>query len=324
MMNLFVKNGLVSFTTHFGTLLCLLCVAQIACNNAQQNLSTSLTVRAEPPCPLNCTCGWNPSTTSLSIRCPGRTADPNDLLIEIDKYLEDKEYEKLTNLEITHSILNEIPSTICMLKNLKMINLNDNQILKLPDHCLTELYDLKSFNVERNNLTYLQEGLFDGLQKLYKVSFEQNQIREIGLRLFSNYSDLISLSDINLKGNSLTSLELWPFVRGQVLNGATVSLDDNRISNFTNELNWFFNCSSPKFHMNFMLRKNKFKHITDFLSAFDLTTEEDLFCLYGSDPYSEMFIDIDGSDYICDCLDFTIYSMVAFAPAIISILDRTI
>jgi hypothetical protein len=68
--------------------------------------------------------------------------------------------------------------------------------------------------------------VLDGLANLKKVDLANNKISSIGLHVFTQKANLTSLRDINLAFNSLTTLEPWPLIRGQLVSGSTVNLQE--------------------------------------------------------------------------------------------------
>jgi len=105
---------------------------------------------------------------------------------------------------------------------------------------------------------------------MWRLSLAKNFISSIELRVFDESANLSSLSSINLLGNLLTELEPWPFIRAQH-RPMFVGLRENRISKFTNALQWKFDCNSTrvyKTHVDF--HTNKLKHITDVINSWNI------------------------------------------------------
>jgi len=78
----------------------------------------------------------------------------------------------------------------------------------------------------------LQDGLFDGLVHLQRISLRNNRIELVSLKLLTNSSDIRSLQRIDLASNLLTKLEPWPFLRAVVVTDVFVTVADNRINKF--------------------------------------------------------------------------------------------
>jgi hypothetical protein len=99
-----------------------------------------------------------------------------------------------------------------------------------------------------------------------------NRITNIGLHAFSAKARLFALSEINIAFNNLTTLEPWPFIRGQLVPNSVVNLHRNPISVFTNELEWSFRCGmKPFFMMSLDMSYNEMKHLTDLLDGWNIT-----------------------------------------------------
>jgi hypothetical protein len=113
----------------------------------------------------------------------------------------------------------------------------------------------------------VQDHLFDGLAKLTRVVLNYNSIGSIGLQLFSASANLTTLREISLDYNKLTELEPWPLIRGQLVHNSVVNIKSNRISRFTNRLNWHFRCGMAGPEMILNLGSNKIHHLTDFINA---------------------------------------------------------
>jgi len=118
-----------------------------------------------------------------------------------------------------------------------------------------------------------QEGVFTNLRQLTSVVITENLISYIEPRVFVESANLSSLSHIDLSSNVITELEPWPLIRAQH-RPMTVSLQYNRISNFTNSLQWSFNCSSPRVYDSRLdLHENRVQHITDAIHGWNIASK---------------------------------------------------
>jgi hypothetical protein len=114
--------------------------------------------------------------------------------------------------------------------------------------------------------------VLDGLANLKKVNLAINKISSIGLHVFTQKANLTSLRDINLAFNSLTTLEPWPLIRGQLVSGSTVNLHKNRISVFTNRLGWSYRCGmKPRVEMSLNLTANMMQHAADLTNGWNIS-----------------------------------------------------
>jgi len=110
----------------------------------------------EPSCPLNCTCQPNLKGPVLKVDCTYRTNDNSSLLAdEIDRLLAPLSL-KLTDLEISHSCLTRVPTSVCQLKQLSKLFLDNNNIATLPEQCFTKMVNLIEFSAENNILSEVQ------------------------------------------------------------------------------------------------------------------------------------------------------------------------
>jgi len=115
-----------------------------------------------------------------------------------------------------------------------------------------------------------QEGVLTDLRQLKTLSVIHNFISSIELRVFDESANLSSLSSIDVSYNSLTELEPWPMIRAQH-RPMFVGLQSNRITNFTNELQWSFDCNSTRvFKTTMGLDSNDIRHIVDIVHGWNI------------------------------------------------------
>ena len=96
------------------------------------------------------------------------------------------------------------------LNSLISLNLRRNRISDIGLHVFSNrsnLWKLQYIDLKHNLLTSLQDGVFDCLQSLNYLDLSANRISDIGLHVFSNRSDLLNLSSIDLTDNLLPSLQ---------------------------------------------------------------------------------------------------------------------
>jgi len=276
-------------------------------------------------CPDGCFCQVASSDTQLYVDCghgipdidEERLSHQLDLMLSADHFI-----QHLTSLSIINTPLTHFPASVCKLVNLTSLNLNNNiNITKLPDNCFTKLTKLVTLSMTRNSVMGLQDGLFDGLQSLVSLDLAFNQIHFIGLRVFSNSSDLTSLRSINLAFNKLTSLEPWFYYRcilGEETSPVNIDLRQNLISHFTNKLKFKYRCGMKRIYGSLNLYKNRMRHIMDMFNGWNLrsgsvyTTLICLSNLQGTKWLMKFYF--GGLTYDCDCTDFPIYKLVALTP----------
>ena len=111
-------------------------------------------------CPANCTCEFlNPELAEhqhLRISCEDRQAEESDNILtqEINDLLANN--TQLKELSIQQSSLTQVPSGVCNLTSLEVLNLDDNRLVSLPDNCLSRLSQLMTFSASDNRIAYLQ------------------------------------------------------------------------------------------------------------------------------------------------------------------------
>ena len=117
----------------------------------------------------------------------------------------------------------------------------------------------------------LQEGVFTNLHQLKTLVLDSSSITTIEPRVFDESANLSSLSHIDLSNNNMAELEPWPLIRAQH-RPMTVALASNRITRFTNVLQWSFNCSSTRvFDTQLDLTNNDIHHITDIMNGWNIS-----------------------------------------------------
>jgi len=269
-------------------------------------------------CPTGCSC--QVTSSYLTVNCSQRlpAIDVKQLSIELDAILStDDVVSHLTTLSITNTPLTHVPASVCKLVNLTSLNLNDNKLTELPDNCFSNLTKLATLSISRNAIFGLQDEIFDGLQSLVTLDLSNNKIAFIGLRVFSNSSDLNSLRSLNLDYNRLTSLEPWWYYRcilGNETSPVIISVTHNLISNFTNKLQFHFRCGMKRPYGYLNLHNNRITHIMDVLNGWNIEAgfaSAAFLCLSNlKGGYPRMKIHFSGRTYACDCTDFPIYKYV--------------
>ena len=271
-------------------------------------------------CPDDCSCQLTSFDSHLTVDCSHVLPDVDEQQLShaLESMLSaDHFVEHLTSLSITNTPLTRVPASVCNLVNLTSLNLDHNKLTELPDNCFTKLTKLRSITAAYNAITGLQDGLFDGLQNLVTIKLSHNQIAFIGLRLFSNSSDLTRVRSVDLGYNKLTSLEPWWYhrcIHGCGTSPVTITLQHNLISNFTNELNFRFRCSMKRPCGHLDLYMNRIAHIMDILTGWNIISESFItgyLCVRNlKGAYPQMDFNLAGYAYICDCTDYPMYKMV--------------
>ena len=212
------------------------------------SVTHSDTVKNVRECPNGCYCNLSSSNKSLTVDC-GRSSPDGEaerLSRALDSMLStDRIVERLTSLTVNNTLLKRVPASVCQLLNLRTLRLDRNKLTELPDNCFTKLTRLSTISMSQNLIGGLQNGVFDGLQRLVTLNLGLNQISFIGLRVFSNASDLTCLRPINLADNILTSLEPWWYYRcilGNESSPVKIALQGSMIANFINKMQFNFWC----------------------------------------------------------------------------------
>lgn len=109
----------------------------------------------------------------------------NEYKINIEKFLQGKNLNKVTSLNLKGQMLHDVPSIVFDCKNLSKLNLCDNNLTSIPRK-IERLKKLKILNVSRNQLTYIPAPVFR-LPKLNTIDISHNNIKTIPKQLGSSH-----------------------------------------------------------------------------------------------------------------------------------------
>jgi len=268
-------------------------------------------------CPTDCHCESDGDYMSIDCSHSSSDVDQEQRYRLLDSLLSRDHFRhRLTSLTIADTNLARVPASVCLMQRLTTLSLQRNSITHLPDTCFTKLTNLATLALQNNSITRLHDGLFDGLYNLAQLDLSHNQIASIGLRLFSNASDLTSLHDLNLSYNKLTSLEPWWYYRCIQAFSVTINLSYNLISKFTNELHFNYRCGMKPPLGVVNLNFNRITHIMDMFEAWNIADILKMLCLYRYRPrhHTHLKVFFAGNTYGCDCVDFPIHKLVKMFP----------
>ena len=92
-------------------------------------------------------------------------------------------------------------------KNLRTLNLDNNQIKIMESGIFESLSSLEILNLDKNNITDIPPFLFQGNPSLSTLSIAFNHLSHIPGAI----QNLEKLTIVNLMGNSIQKLDLKPF-----------------------------------------------------------------------------------------------------------------
>nr|XP_021185422.2 uncharacterized protein LOC110372786 [Helicoverpa armigera] len=142
---------------------------------------------AEHVCPTPCVCNIEGDSNKYIVDCSGYE------LTELPKPLD----PKTTELKLQNNKLTEIPKDISDLKNLKILNVDNNEIMQIISGSISELPELTSLKLGNNRLLEYPQDLKNafGLTKLEELDLGGNDMRT-GLKpdSFSNFKALRSIT----------------------------------------------------------------------------------------------------------------------------------
>ena len=271
-------------------------------------------------CPANCTCDSSSTATSLVVDCQRRQdIDTKQLSDELDTMLSSNlTYGRLLSLSIVNSSLTHVPRSICRLTTLRVLRLDNNQLTRLPDNCLTNLSNLIRFTASNNAIATLQDGVFDGLTKLRHLDISKNRISSIGVSVFATSSNLFNLFFIFLSENNLTSLDPWIYDRGIIgsfYHKVYISLSLNKISEFTNKIGHDFRghyglCSTKMPYAYIDLSDNKVRHFQDIWTGWQMDGEGLINCYRIVNDVLNVIIITNNNNIMCDYIDYNFYKII--------------
>jgi hypothetical protein len=268
-------------------------------------------------CPSNCTChGVN---NSLAIDCHhGLFENLTRLSNEIDKLLSNtKTMANLSFLTIINTPLTDVPKSVCNLTQLTKLHLNHNDVSRLPDNCFSRMTNITYLSAVGNNITELQDGLFDGLSKLQGVYLQKNKIAVIGPRFFLNMNNHV-INTVNLSRNNLQTIDAWifslAFNQSENMTHISLYLDNNNISNSSNDIGWRLDRTITPARMRLYLRHNNVRHFTDMLDGWNITYDEFFFMIKVDKPRPRksliLRLELLGNPLDCSCKDFTLFKVL--------------
>ncbi|KAI9302189.1 hypothetical protein BJ944DRAFT_270305 [Cunninghamella echinulata] len=141
-----------------------------------------------------------------------------------------KEFGALTILDFRNNLLQSLPSTLTLLKQLTVLQLSLNRFENIPD-VIFEIANLRELNMSKNQITVIPDTI-GNLQHLEIVDFSENQI---GSEVPSTMAQLSNLRKLDFSHNKLNAFSLiilskWPLI--QDLNFA-----HNRLTQFQQDSN---------------------------------------------------------------------------------------
>jgi len=115
-------------------------------------------------------------------------------------------------------------------KNLKVLNLMDNQITKIESSVFEDMISLKELYLLNNTINKLSMKTFEGLKHLQVLDLSRNKLKVIENKIFHQLVDLMKL---HLWGNDLERLEDSAFYG--LINLETLTLGDNKLMKIPSE-----------------------------------------------------------------------------------------
>jgi len=286
---------------------------------SQTTVCSSTPAIIQTLCPTNCMCitGTRGIANKLNVNCFGRTYQDHKVPAKITEQLDsllssNLTYSRLTELGILNTPLTHVPRSICRLTTLTQLHLHNNQLIRLPDNCFTNLTALVVLAASRNYITELQDGLFDGLRHLERLELSYNRILSIGLRVFNDSALLTSLKDVDLSFNRIQTLEPWLMhigLNGQRVSKAPINLGSNNISSFTNMMGWKAKCGTRAVHVKLSLDHNPIKHLSDILHGWNISLTTWL-CLMPQINNASSYFNLYGIKLDCNCVDYDIFRLL--------------
>lgn len=191
----------------------------------------------------------NEITLSSNINSPSDEYDRfNFRVVKIPKSI--KYFNEITNVNLSHNTITEIPDELCMLKNLVNLNIKYNKISTIPSS-IKNLENLKKLDISHNEIEEIPEELYlmkslevlnikfnmvrwisssiKGLENLIKLNVSNNRIRGIPKELFM----MQNLQNVDMSNNMIGMLPKMIKSTNKIEN---INLSHNLISAIPSEL----------------------------------------------------------------------------------------
>jgi len=171
--------------------------------------------------------------------------DPHEFTNDSFGFVE--EYSRIIKLGLPFQNLDSLLNDFGILEELETLNLQGNVLIDLPKSLLL-LKNIKKLDLSQNQINYLPQGFGKNQKKLIILNLSENHLRSID----SNYRYLENLKILKLNSNKLNHLY---DVFGKLKNLEILSLSNNSISEIPSSI---FNLSQLK---RLDLSKNRLNHI---------------------------------------------------------------
>ncbi|CRK93089.1 CLUMA_CG006599, isoform A [Clunio marinus] len=181
-----------------------------------------------------------------------------------------RELTSLSELDLSNNRLKFIGDTsFHFLKNLRILDLNDNQIDLLHKGLFQRdiHHKLEEISIEFNNLRLISTHNFVDLEKLHYISLRDNRIERLERRAFMNLDNLRHLS---LRGNKLSSISDEAFQNLPAL--GILDLAYNSLRSF--DFDYFDQVGTLK-HLLVNVSHNHIMELTDNTSSYSNFREQD-------------------------------------------------
>ena len=108
--------------------------------------------------------------------------------------------KKLKILELGNNFITKLPAELCNLTNLEVLDLSGNRIRKIPSE-IRNMKNLQIVNLNKNNIDRLPNGLY-ALINLRELYLNHNKIKCISSKIFN----LTNLTHLNLYKNHIIDI----------------------------------------------------------------------------------------------------------------------
>ena len=259
-------------------------------------------------CSFECSCCLRNSRyddPSLNIECYKEKVNVTEFVNKLSILLKILSSSSivLTSLTINGPPLVHLPEDICKLKSLEELVLTNLELSSLTSECFMNFTNLTFLSLEYNKIVSLPNSFFHGMLNLTEIRLGNNLINNIQPELFLNLSTANKLNVISFTCNRVSSVDIWPlFFR---TNEFIVDLSYNKISSFTNKLNYSYSCVMPQLRGSINFSNNQIKHIMDMFYGYGFKSVRDLnlWCIFRD----KLDINIGYNPLICDCYDYPVY-----------------
>jgi len=237
-------------------------------------------------CPALCQCKWSGGKKTADCSNKAYTTIPPNIHTDVQVLNMDGNYIKELSKDSFSSV---------GLYHLQKISLKDCKIQKIHENAFSKLKILTEINLDGNNITKLPSKLFDGNERLRTIILSSNQISSL---IPHQFPPLRALKKIDLSNTGLRTINMKAFMNlGRSVED--IDLHGNYLQNIREET--FITLQGLKhlqLHENPWMCDCKLKNFRDFVVHKKLLTSETI-CLEPERLADKAWTQVNSQDFAC-------------------------